>query len=60
MGKSKDKLLKNKKKKIHPKVTLYERNGKVYDIYSGKIFKAEDCFDEETKELKRLVREKYG
>lgn len=56
----KHKQLKNWKKKKKKDTLLYERNGKVYDIYTGKVFKAEDCFDKETKRLKKILKEKYG
>lgn len=54
------KELKKKKKKHLGNVVLFEHKDKVYDIYSGKVFKIEDVFNEKTQKLKKIIRDKYG
>jgi hypothetical protein len=60
MIKTKQYQLKKKKNNHKKGVVLFEKNGKVYDIYTGKVFDENDVFDKETLKLKKIVRDKYG
>jgi hypothetical protein len=59
MSKRKDKQKQLKNKRIKNSV-LFVENGKVYDIYSGKVFEEKDIFDNKTNELKDIIKKKYG
>ncbi len=60
MGKRKKSDPKTLKRKKQKHTTLFEMNGKVYDIYSGKILKKDQVFNEDTKKLTKLLEQKYG